>query len=245
MTTETRKKRTITALRSRLQQAMQSRPAAAVSLLSEPVEYEGEPDSWNWERLLSPPQTERGRLMEWIGEPASGAGTLSLCLASPIPTPERPAIVIDPQHLVFPLPLWTMGCDPAAWIFLRGLADAETLWALEQALRCQAVSLVWCAISSLAPVAFRRLQLAVESSGVLGFLLRPAVARQHSSWADLRLIVQPMPSPCNSPRFAIQVHSRHGQIRQADFQVEWDVTQGQFCEVGRSYENTHSLSLVS
>jgi hypothetical protein len=44
----------------------------------------------------------------------------------------------------------------------------------------------------LADREFRRLQLAAETGGTLGLLVRPAQARDEPSWADLRLLVEPV-----------------------------------------------------
>ncbi|MCA9073183.1 MAG: hypothetical protein KDA84_29875 [Planctomycetaceae bacterium] len=195
--------------------------------------------------LFSTGGIPRGTLMEWIGEsPASGAGTLSLCLARGIPTTQRPAVVIDPEGEVYPMPLWVMGGDPSAWIFLRGRRALDSLWSLEQALRCEAVSLVWSVVPHLTPVAFRRLQLAVESSGTIGFLVRPPTALGQPSWADVRLAVRPRPTKNESPRFRIRANSRRGQIRELCWDVELDASKGTLCKVDDSHE-AQSMSLVS
>jgi len=47
----------------------------------------------------------------------------------------------------------------------------------------------------------RRLQLAAEQGGGLGLLIRPEAVRHQPSWADVRLLVEPLPttSPDMSP----------------------------------------------
>lgn len=229
------KQQTIAALRSRLQQT--SSPTGLQETLAT---GHGELD-----QLFSAGGIPRGTLVEWIGESsASGAGTLSLCLARTIPTAQRPAIVIDPNGEVYSMPLWAMGCDPSAWIFLRGTRPMDSLWSLEQALRCEAVSLVWGVVPHLTPVAFRRLQLAVESSGTIGFLIRPQAALQHPSWADVRLAVRPYPQWDESPRFQIRAHSRRGQVREVCWDVELNASQGTIHKVDNTHE-AQSVSLVS
>jgi hypothetical protein len=41
---------------------------------------------------------------------------------------------------------------------------------------------------------YRRLQLAAESGGAMGFLLRPAAFRSGPSWADIRFQVESLPA---------------------------------------------------
>ncbi|MCP4173477.1 MAG: hypothetical protein GY758_22200 [Fuerstiella sp.] len=73
---------------------------------------------------------------------------------------------------------------------LRQRHRTETLWALEQLGRSSGVQVVVAWIDRLSSTAQRRLQLAVETSGVTVFLIRPAAALRQTSWADLRFHVQ-------------------------------------------------------
>ncbi len=70
--------------------------------------------------------------------------------------------------------------------------------ALDQALRCPAVAAVVAWPESLDGKldgrTFRRLQLAAEQGGGLGLLIRPESVRSQPSWADVRLLVEPLPS---------------------------------------------------
>lgn len=66
----------------------------------------------------------------------------------------------------------------------------EMLWALEQLGRCSGVQIAVAWVDQLSSTAQRRLQLAVETSGVTVFLIRPAAALHQTSWADLRFHVQ-------------------------------------------------------
>lgn len=70
---------------------------------------------------------------------------------------------------------------------------SDLLWALEQSLRCPGVAVVVGWIDQINSGPFRRLALAAETGGGVGLLLRPAKFRTQSSWADVRLLVEPLP----------------------------------------------------
>ena len=73
----------------------------------------------------------------------------------------------------------------------RSAADhSEALWALEQAARCPGVRVVLTWLDQSSTAVMRRLQLAVERSGVTVILIRPSSVLRQPSFADLRLHVQ-------------------------------------------------------
>lgn len=67
---------------------------------------------------------------------------------------------------------------------------SNVLWTIEQLARCAGVRVLLTWIDRLSATAQRRLQLAVERSGVTVHLIRPARAAQQTSWADLRFQVR-------------------------------------------------------
>ncbi len=67
----------------------------------------------------------------------------------------------------------------------------EALWALEQTVRCSGVNVVLCWMDRCSNAIMRRLQLAVEHSGVTLVMIRPARVLHQPSFADLRLLVTP------------------------------------------------------
>ena len=186
----------------------------------------------------------RGSLVEWVSrDEAGGAGTLSLWVARQFLEKHRPAIVVDPQRQIYPLAFLPLGSDPASLIFVRA-GGGESLWAIEQALRCEAVSIVWGVAHHLTPVVFRRFKLAAEQSGSVGFFLRSAEALGQPTWADVRLVVEPRPSPNESPRFRVQVAYSRGQVMQSSVDVQIDGLSGLICGVSDAHE-TPVVSLVS
>jgi hypothetical protein len=85
-------------------------------------------------------------------------------------------------------------------LVLRPKAEADALWAFDQALRCAGVAAVWAAWDWLDIRDFRRLALAAESGRTLGLLLRPARFRGQPTWADVQWEVSPWCSSVSSVR---------------------------------------------
>ncbi len=88
---------------------------------------------------------------------------------------------------------------------------SDHLWSLEQASRCPGVRAVLCRLDRASSTVLRRLQLAVEASGVTVFLVRPASCLALTSWADIRLLLD-SESGMNHPAHHLTVrvtHSRH------------------------------------
>jgi protein ImuA len=95
--------------------------------------------------------------------------------------------------------LAAFGVDPNRLIFARTATDIQTLWAMEEGLRCPDLSVVAGAVSSLDLTEGRRLQLAAERHGVAALVLRRShrwgEAELASSAAATRWKVTPLPSP--------------------------------------------------
>jgi len=167
------------------------------------------------DRILPENGFRSGTLVEWLScGPGDGAATLAFRTAVEAlhastasrgrPVPDgRVVVVLDPSGEFYPPAAIAQGIDPPRLIVVHPGNQADHLWALDQALRCPAVAAVvaWPdgAIKSvrlngkLDGRAFRRLQLAVEQGSGLGLLVRPAALRGEPSWADVRLLVEPLP----------------------------------------------------
>ncbi len=88
---------------------------------------------------------------------------------------------------------------------------SRLLWSLEQAARCPGVRAVLCWLDRASSTILRRLQLAVEASGVTVFLVRPESCLALTSWADVRLQLDSAWNANQSaPMITVRVaHSRH------------------------------------
>lgn len=149
--------------------------------------------------LLSPEAFRAGMIVEWIMEEA-GSGTLRLALPGALQALQNGGalVVIDDRREFYPPAAACLGLELDRTIVVRPRNPQETIWALEQTLRCAGVAATLGWIDKIPDRVFRRLQLAVEQGGGLGLLMRPATARQEPTWADLRWLVQPLPGNVRS-----------------------------------------------
>ncbi len=174
-------------------------------------------------------------LVEWVSEqPGLSATTIALnCIRSFLKQPGCLA-VIDGHHDFHPLAAQAVGIPLPRMLLIRpgqhatpGLTEqpqatrtnrsrtrrtkpeqADALWALEQSARCPGVRVVLCWLDRVSTTVLRRLQLAVERSGVTVFIMRPAAALQQPSWADLRLQVSLAAVPGGSSQGDTQPNDR-------------------------------------
>ena len=113
----------------------------------------------------------------------SGSATaFAAALAGRAQQLHRPPVVwiaprIGQRESLYGPGLAAFGLDPAALIVVRipgngHTGAAQALWAMEEALRTPAVGAVCAEIDAVDLTASRRLQLAAEAGGTLGFLLR-------------------------------------------------------------------------
>lgn len=137
----------------------------------------------------------RGQLLEWLtAGRGTGGGALISRLAAEAMGNDGTLIMVDLARAFYPLAASKLGIALERTIVVRPNTRSDLLWALEQSLACPGVAVVIGAIDQLDDLAFRRLQLATESSGVLGQLIRPIRFREQPSWAHIRLLVESLPA---------------------------------------------------
>jgi protein ImuA len=135
-----------------------------------------------------------GTIIEFLSTATgSGSETLAMVVAGHVMGAGGVCIVIDRQGSFYPpaATLWIK--DLARMLVVRPQSDRDAVWALEQSLRCSGVAVVVCRLEKLSQQAWRRLQLAGETGGGIGLLLRSAQQRGQLSWAGVRLLVEPLP----------------------------------------------------
>lgn len=134
----------------------------------------------------------RGALTELLPERA-GIGELRLLMPAlaRLSRSARWVAWIDPPHVPHAAGLYACGVDLAHTLVVHPRDPGERLWALEQALGSGTCAAVLGWPGALDATAARRLQLAAERGGSLGFLFRAPAARDTTAWAALRLALAP------------------------------------------------------
>lgn len=136
----------------------------------------------------------RGTLVEWLSEgEGTGAAALALAVAVQLVDAGGALVVIDSRREFYPPAAAGLGVPLERTVIVRPERARDALWAWEQSLRCRAVAVALSWVEKLDDRAFRRLQLAAETGGGFGFLLRPASCRPGPSWAEVRLLVESAP----------------------------------------------------
>jgi hypothetical protein len=151
--------------------------------------------------LLPATAFRAGMIVEWVAEGAgSGAVRLALPMAIEALQTGGALVVIDDRREFYPPAALRLGLDLDRTIVVRPRHRQETIWTLEQALRCPGVAVTLGWFDTLPDRVFRRLQLATEHGAGLGLFMRPAAARREPTWADIRWLVQPVPGDASSGR---------------------------------------------
>jgi protein ImuA len=129
-----------------------------------------------------------GAIAELMSD-AIGIGELGLLMPalSNLARAGRYIAWIAPPYLPYAPALAQRGLPLERILLIRTQTLQQSLWATEQALRCAAIGAVLSWPAHIVDKNVRRLQLAAEAGGSLGFLYRPPEAALESSPAALRL----------------------------------------------------------
>jgi len=131
-----------------------------------------------------------------------------------------------PRRGVFPSALKVFGIDPERILFVDAGRTKDTLWAIEEALKCDALIAVVGEITELNFNDSRRLQLAVEKSHVTGFIHRFKPKTENAVACMTRWKIKPIMSALSEApgvgfsRWHIELLKvRNGKT--GNWQVEW------------------------
>ncbi len=86
---------------------------------------------------------------------------------------DNPSLWISANRNIYPLALASLGIPVHKIIFADMRREKDVLWTLEEALKCKPLNAVVAEVRQLDFTASRRLQLAVECSGVTAMIIRP------------------------------------------------------------------------
>ncbi len=165
----------------------------------------------------------------WQAGAALGFAALLLARAEAA-RPGRSLLWIAPEPDAYPPGLARFGLSPAALILVRASRPADALWAAEEALRCPAVAAALVLGPNPDLTAARRLQLAAETGGGLGLLLRlddttPGPTAALTRWRLAQRAAIPGgglgPHELGDPVWELALLRARGG-RPAAWEVEWD-----------------------
>ena len=95
---------------------------------------------------------------------------------------------------IFPPALRAFGIQPDRFIFIDLQNEKEVIWAMDEALKCGALTAVVGELREISFTESRRLQLAVEQSQVTGFILRNNFRKLNATASVSRWRISPLPS---------------------------------------------------
>lgn len=138
---------------------------------------------------------------------------------------------ISAGRMFFPLALKAFGVEPQNIIFIDLKRDKEVLWTIEEALKCSGITAVVGEVRALTFMQSRRLQLAVESSNVTGFILRTDKSKITTTACTARWQISPIASQLPDgmpgvgfPRWQVDLLKvRNG--KPGSWKVEWAARQ--------------------
>jgi protein ImuA len=101
---------------------------------------------------------------------------------------------ITASPALYPPALSDFGVDADKIIFLELKKEKDLAWAFEEALKCDGLSAVISELSQLNFTSSRRFQLAVEQSGVTGFIIRKNLRNNHTTASVSRWKITHIPA---------------------------------------------------
>jgi protein ImuA len=135
-----------------------------------------------------------GTLVEWLtsGE-GGGAKTIALATLARLLREGGVLVVVDPTRQFYPPAVLGFGIPLDSVVLVHPPNEVEVFWAVGQILAGGEGIVVWADLPRCKPAVYRRLQLAAEQSGALGFFFRSSEVRREPVWVDIRLVVRSLP----------------------------------------------------
>ncbi|MBB6095650.1 hypothetical protein HNQ60_004541 [Povalibacter uvarum] len=134
---------------------------------------------------------QSGTIVELMpAEIGIGEFRLLMPAVSRITQGERYVALVSPPYIPFAPALKNHGVRLDHLLVIRAEKNTDTLWTLEQTLRCKSFGAVVGWPTSIRDRDVRRLQLAAEAGRSTGFIYRPPVAALEASPAAVRMRLQ-------------------------------------------------------
>lgn len=140
------------------------------------------------------PQHSVHELVCSSSEQAAASGGLITGILSMLLQKGGVCVWIGRARRLFAPALAAFGVAPHQVIFISLHKDKDTLWVMEEALKCSGLTAVVCELREMDFKQSRRFQLAVENSRVTGFVLRNAKDKLSSTACAARWQVKSLPS---------------------------------------------------
>mgnify|MGYP000107534221 CR=1 FL=1 len=178
-----------------------------------------EVDSWLPHGGLQP-----GSFVELIQDSeGTGAYTAALKLARSAAETKPAWAVLDSDGTFHAPVAETLGWDLQKLVVVRAPPN-DSGWAFAHLLRSKDIGACFWVSRNMDNMLFRRLQLAAERGGGLGFVIRPAAALRKPCWGSLRIQVRATPSaaPSAAPSGKLWLRLLHarGQANAAGSEIE-------------------------
>lgn len=177
-----------------------------------------------------------------VPEHSAASGGFIGALLSVLMKDGAACIWVSTSRKLFPVSLRLFNVDPERIIFLDVTREKDVLWIMEEALKCDGLAAVVAEVNGLSVIESRRLQLAVEQTGVTGFILRKDARKTLASVATARWKITPVPSKVEDgmpgigfPRWNVElIKVRHGNL--GSWTLEWGGDR--FVEIAKVQQET-------
>ncbi len=144
---------------------------------------------------------------------------------------------IGTKRTLFPAGLKIFGIDPDRIIFIDLVQEKDVLWTVEEALKCEALTVVVAELNEISFMQSRRLQLAVEQSGVTGLMHCYQPHKVGNTTSVARWKISPVASVLEAglpgvgpPCWNVELLKvRNGRL--GSWQLQWK--NGQFCHMDK------------
>jgi protein ImuA len=130
-------------------------------------------------------------------EEAAATNSFISCLLSKLMRKDGYCIWVSVKRAIYPPALKRFGIDADRIIFIDTDKNTDALWAIEEALKCDQVTAIVGAVPDLSFTESRRLQLAVEGSGVTGLIHRCYPRQENTVACVSRWSIKPVVSQTN------------------------------------------------